>query len=171
MVGNLMKIAAKFLSVLLVAGLSLLNSCATSNPAEKIARDAAIRAEAPGNYYIGRRYHTNGCRFWGYLRRPGQQWEQAKLVVMHERSVKQPDRLLESPESGPAHGYDHNREYRVFGNFTGAKTYDPNADLELDTFAPTKFELINPAPGFLFDPRDRYDPRYLPKRASDLRGY
>ncbi len=160
-------------SAVAIALLSL-SSCATTPGADPVAkqrRDAAIRSEAPGNYYIGRRYHTNGTRFWGYLRKPGQLWETAKLAIMLENRVKQPDRLPEAPESGEAHGYDHNREYRVYGSWNGTRFYDPNADLEVDVFSPTKFEMINETPGFLFNPEDRYDPRYLPVREARKRGY
>jgi hypothetical protein len=161
------------IQVLAAVALALLaTSCATEggyDTAAKAARDAAIRAEPRGDYFIGRRYHTNGCRFWGYVRRPGQLWEDAKLVVMSERLAKQPDRLPEAPESGNGHGYDHNSEYRIWGSFTGSRIYDPNADLEVEAFLCTKFQLANRSPGFLFLPGERYDPRYLPAREEKNR--
>lgn len=162
----------RFLSILLLLPLLLSVSCQTYDPQEKIDRDARIRAEPRGDWYVGRRYHTYGTRFWGYLRRPGELWEDgSKLTIMKERATTQPDRLPEAPMSGPAFGYDHNYEYRVWGGYTGRKVYDPNADMELPEFAPTRFQLANERPGFLFDPRDKYDPRYLPSRAVKQRGY
>jgi hypothetical protein len=161
----------RLLLLFLTAATLLLPACQSYDPAAKIARDAAIKAEPKGDYYIGRRYHTNGTRFWGYLRRPGELWEKSQLVVTKEDGVRNPDRVPEDPVSGPAHGFDHNYEYRVWGGFTGRKVYDPNADLELPLFRPTRWQLMDETPGFLFDPRDKYDPRYLPAREARRRGY
>lgn len=161
----------------LPAALPLLNSCggpggaggggeAPDRSAVVQARNAAILAEPRGDWFIGRRYFTQKVRYWGYVRRPGQLWEDAKLVVMDEnRGVSQPDRLPESPSGGDnAHGYDHNYEYRIWGSFTGQICYDPNSDRELPLFAARKFEVVSRAPGFLWSPRDRYHPMYIPAR-------
>lgn len=126
------------------------------------ARNAIIATEAPGNYYIGRRWWTDGTRFWGYLRQPGQPWSTAKLVIMNESIIKQPDRV---PEEGVArvHGYDHNFEYRIWGSFTGQKIYDPNSNFVIPEFRLSKYELISENPGFLFYPGEKYNPRQLPE--------
>lgn len=164
-----------FLRLLLCLGLAVsslgLNSCETIDPQIKQDREMKIAREPQGDYYIGRRFVTFRTRFWGYLRRPGQPWSTAKLVIVNEDREKQPDRLQEAPESGHAHGYDHNFEYKVMGNFTGRTVYDPNADLEVPEFMPTRFELITSRPGYLFDPREKYDPKMLPGREWSGRGY
>ena len=99
--------------------------------------------------------------------KPGELWTSAKLVVMDETAgVLTPDRLKEMPESGNAHGFDHNYEYKVWGSYTGGKCYDPNADMELPLFAARKYELVNEKPGFLFKPSDRYNPKYIPAREA-----
>ncbi len=154
------------LLLLLAVFLPLLPSCETSAGGPMVeARNAAIRAETPGNFWIGRRYFVDKTRFWGYVRRPGQLWENSQLVMMDESRIKTPDRLPELPTGGgPAHGYDHNYEYRLTGGLTGRKVYDPNADMELPVFAPGSFELRNRTPGFLFSPADRYSPKYIPAR-------
>ena len=155
----------------------LLSSCTTTSsnrpgalrgtdknhPAVK-QRAAQIAAEPVGDYGIGRRYWTEGTRFWGYLRRPRQPWEQAKLIVFNESYKVQPDRLPEAPESGPGHGFDHNYEYRIYGNFSGQVVYDPNSNLELPEFVLTGYELINATPGFLFQPGERYNSKRLPPK-------
>lgn len=144
-----------------------LPSCSTSagGNAMVASRNQAIRAEAPGNYWIGRRYFVDKTRFWGYVRRPGQLWDDSQLVVMDESRVRTPDRLPELPTgTGPAHGYDHNFEYRITGSLTGQNVYDPNADMELPVFYPTSFEVTNRTPGFLFHPSDRYNVKYIPAR-------
>lgn len=126
------------------------------------ARDALIAAEPPGNYFIGRRWWTDGTRFWGYVREPGKPWSTARLVIMNEGIIKQPDRL---PEEGApqVHGYDHNYEYRLWGSFTGKKIYDPNSNFVIPEFRASKYELISTDPGFLFYPSEKYNPRYLPE--------
>src|SRR5436190_2618259 len=109
----------------LPAALPLLNSCESSGgggdygdngPAVQ-ARNAGILAEPRGDWFIGRRYYVKAVRFWGYVRRPGELWDSAKLVVMDENhGISQPDRLPEIPAGGGnAHGYDHNYEYRIWG--------------------------------------------------------
>jgi hypothetical protein len=150
---------ALFLRLALLLTLIGLTACESPRLQEQLdARKAAIAAEAPGDYYIGRRFRIDRTHFWGYLRRPRQSWEQSKLVVMNERSARQPDRLREEPSDGSqAFGYDHNSEYRVWGNYTGRRVYDPNSDLALPEFQPTRFELIQPAPGWLFKPNERFN--------------
>ena len=166
----------RLLLLLLAAAAAVaLPSCSTTGAADNgpavQARNAAILAEPRGDWYIGRRYFTEKCRYWGYLRRPGELWDNAQLVVMDEmRGALTPDRVSEAPSDGSrAHGFDHNSEYRVWGSFTGRRCYDPNADLQLPVFAARKFELISERPGFLFSPKDRYDPRYLPAREAGRR--
>ena len=162
----------------LPAVLPLLNSCGTpggggsgdftDNDPQAQTRNAGILAEPRGEWFIGRRYYTNKVRYWGYLRRPGQLWDSAKLIVMDEnRGVSQPDRLPEVPGGGAnAHGFDHNYEYRIWGSYTGQICYDPNSDRELPMFAARKFEVISRTPGFLFTPRDNYNPNYIPAREA-----
>lgn len=159
----------RFFPFLLLLGiLPLLPSCESTGSgggALVAARNQAIFAEAPGDYWVGRRYFVDKVRFWGYVRRPGQLWEKAELVLMDETRVKTPDRVPEVPTDGrPAHGFDHNYEYRLTGRLTGRRVYDPNADMELPLFAPGSFELRNRTPGFLFNPADRYNPKYIPAR-------
>ena len=126
------------------------------------ARSAAIQSEQPGDYFIGRRYYIEHTQFWGYIRRPGQSWDDSKLVVMNESQKLAPDRLPELPtDNGPAHGYDHNREYKMFGHFSGHKIYDPNSDLFLPEFVLTGWEVRNESPGWLFSPKEKYDSQHL----------
>jgi len=147
------------------AAVSFLAGCATtgggslSDTPQTRERAARIAAEPRGDYFVGRRYYVATTRFWGYLRRPGQSWQEARLVVMDPRGVKAPDFLPEEPtDGGAAHGFDNNFEYHITGSFTGRKIYDPNSDLFLPEFRPRNFKLIDPVPGFLFDPTERYAP-------------
>jgi hypothetical protein len=149
----------------------VLPSCESMSAADHAAvaaRDARILAEPRGDYFIGRRYFTDKCRYWGYVRRPGQPWDKATLVVMDETAgALTPDRLPETPSGGgAAHGYDHNFEYRITGQLTGRLIYDPNADMELPAFIAQRFELLSEKPGFLFSPSDPYRAQYIPAREA-----
>ncbi len=128
------------------------------------ARAHQIATEPRGNFYYGRRYFVNKTRFWGYLRRPGQPWASSKLVLMNEDVKHQPDRL---PENGPynaRYGYDQNYEYKIFGSYTGRTVYDPNSNLFLPEFRLTGYQLLNKKPGWIFSPRDHYDPSIITLR-------
>ncbi len=124
-------------------------------------RNAQIATEATGNFFYGRRYFVEKTRFWGYVRKPRQSWNRAKLVMMREDRVRQPDRLSESGPAGQRYSFDQNYEYRISGNFTGRKVYDPNSNQILDEFMPTRFELVNRQPGWIFRPDDRYNSSQL----------
>lgn len=125
---------------------------------------ALIKAEPRGSHYIGRRYYVEKTRFWGYLRRPGQPWEEARLVVMNEDVSRTPDRLPERPRGAQGYGFDHNYEYKLNGRYTGETIYDPNSNMFLPEFRLESYELISASPGWLFSPGERYDPKRLPKR-------
>ena len=160
--------------VLLACAASLVSSCSSTgeaplSPTDQIISDQramAIAAEEPGDYWIGRRWWTKGTRFWGYVRRPRQQWQDSRLVMMYEGYKHTPDRLAEDPLEAPGrvHGFDHNYEYRLQGNFSGAKIYDPNSDLILPEFVLRDYQLLNPSPGFLFRPDERYLPTAFPPK-------
>jgi hypothetical protein len=124
-------------------------------------RKAAIAAEPSGDFFYGRRYYIEKTRFWGYVKRPRQSWDKAKLVVIQEDKKRQPDRLPENGPDGQRYGFDHNCEYRLNGYFTGAESYDPNSNQFLQTFMLTGYEVVNRNPGWLFRPDDRYDPHRI----------
>lgn len=125
------------------------------------AREADIAREPAGDYYIGRRYYVPITRFWGYLRRPGQSWREAKLVMMDESSVHTPDRGMEPPVKNAVYGTDQNVEYIIRGSYTGKDAYDPSTNQVLPMFRATAYEVRNRKPGFLFTPSERYDAGYV----------
>jgi hypothetical protein len=133
-----------------------------NSAAEKL-RATQIAAEPRGGYYVGRRYHIEGTRFWGYVRKPGQPWQQARLIVLNEDSKLAPDRLPERPVGVTERfSFDHNYEYKLWGSFTGGTVYDPNANLFLPEFRLSNFELISASPGWLFKPGETYSTGRLP---------
>ena len=124
-------------------------------------REAEISKEAKGDYYIGRRYYVPLTRFWGYLRRPGESWRTATLVIMDEKQVRTPDRGFEPPVKGAVFGRDDNVEYYVHGRYTGEKAYDPSTNQVLPVFLATKYEVRNNKPGFLFTPSEEKRDDYM----------
>lgn len=147
----------------------LLASCESPDIAAALeARKAAIAAETPGNYYIGRRFHIERTHFWGYLRRPRDGWDTAKLVIFNERIRSSPDRLPEDPAGGgPAYGYDHNFEYRIWGRYTGRRIFDPNSNLILPEFQLENCQLVNDQPGWLFNPKEKFNGAQLLRGEPD----
>ncbi len=144
---------------------ALVTGCATPGGGgpEVEARRQQIAAEAPGDYWIGRRVAGANTRFWGYIRRPRQPWEKAQLVIFNEREKYAPDRLHETPPPGQkAFRFDHNREYRLRGRLTGRRVYDPNSNRVLPEFLLQGYEETNAQPGFLFHPRERRDAAGVP---------
>lgn len=157
-----MSISSRLL--LLLSSCIFLTQCATSSlqngnlggPTLE-ERNAQIANEPTGDFFYGRRYFVEKTRFWGYVRQPRQSWNKAKLVMMREDRKHSPDRLPENGPPGQRYGHDSNQEYRLYGAYTGQQAYDPNSNQFLPEFMLSRYELINPKPGWLFRPDDRYD--------------
>src|SRR2546430_17735514 len=111
---------------LFLAALFLI-SCESPMPQgiEQARQTAAqnIQAEVPGDYFIGRRYYKiPQYKFWGYVRRPGQPWSTAKLVVFNEKEKLAPDREQLD------FGFDNNYEYKLHGRLSGDTVYDAGSN-------------------------------------------
>ena len=125
----------------------LLAGCATVPDGIQQARNNAaqsIAAEPPGDYFIGRRYYKPVFKFWGYVRKPGQPWSTAQMVVLNENEKLQPDREQQNT------GSDNNYEYKLYGVFTGQTVYEPASNGFYPEFLLKKYELVstNPPPIF-----------------------
>lgn len=155
----------------------LLGSCATGGssgaygspnmggPLPEV-RAAEIASEPTGNFYYGRRYFVKKTRFWGYLRKPRQGADTARLVVFNESKKRNPDRLPELGPPGKRYGFDQNYEYKIYGYYTGDKVYEINSNQILPEFMLTGYELVDRKPGWLFSPQDHYNPRAITLRPS-----
>src|SRR5213078_276897 len=110
----------------------------------KIDMAQRIAAEPTGDYFIGRRYYKADFKFWGYVRRPGQPWTTAQLVMLNEKDKLAPDR--ERLEFGS----DNNYEYKLYGSFSGQTVYEPASNGFYPEFVLKGYELIstNPPPIF-----------------------
>lgn len=143
------------LSIQLVAAALLTAGC-TSGPqgiqqARIAATAAAIQSEPPGDYYIGRRYYKPVYKFWGYVRRPGQPWSTAQLVMLNEKQKIAPDRVRAD------FGSDNNYEYKLYGRFSGDKVYEPASNGIYPEFVLKDYELISATPPPIF--RSQYNGR------------
>ena len=110
----------------------------------RLALGQRIAAEAPGKYFIGRRYFKKGFHFWGYVRRPRQPWSTAQLVVLNENQKLAPDREQLRV------GSDNNFEYKLRGYFSGDKVYELVSNRFLPEFVLQGYELLSTAPRPIF---------------------
>jgi len=138
----------------LLLGLLFITGCETVPEGIQQAKVEAARqiaAEPPGDYFIGRRYYKPDFKFWGYVRRPGEPWSSAQLVMLNEKEKLAPDREQVN------FGFDNNYEYKLHGYFSGEKVYEPASNSIYPEFVLKGFELIsmNPPPIFKSQVNDR----------------
>ncbi len=131
-------------TLLVLAGLLSFTSCQTAEMEgiqnARIAMNDAIKAEPPGDYYIGRRFYKVDYKFWGFVREPGQPWATSKLVMMNEQQKLAPDR------AGGKLGSDNGYEYKLFGHFSPDKVYEPASNGFYPEFVLTGYQLISTSP-------------------------
>lgn len=143
-----------FLLLSLAAALLPLTGCETTtmgSVSPSVA--AAIAQEAPGNYYIGRRYYKKDYKMWGWVRKPGQPWKSSQLVMLNEDTKLAPDR------QGGTLGVDNNYEYRLEGRFTGGQVYEPASNRFYPEFVLTGYSVISTAAPNIFKDRRALDPK------------
>ncbi len=130
------------------------NACQTVDTQAPVraAMNAAIRAEAPGDFFIGRRMYKSDYKMWGWVREPGKPWTTARLVMMNEQTKLAPDR-----EAGKL-GSDNNYEYRLSGRFSGDTVYEPASDQFYPEFVLAGYELINTKPTGIYITNRQEDP-------------
>ncbi len=147
----------KFLLILLFSGaLFFLTSCETihvQNRADRSAIDASIAHEKSGNYYIGRRFYKIDYHMWGWVKKPGEPWKQAQLVMMNEQKTLVPNRA-----QGKI-GSDNDYEYFLYGFYSGDKVYEPASDAFYPEFVLTKAVLIDKAPPLIYPDSRWKDPK------------
>src|SRR6058998_406511 len=132
-----------------------LSSCQTMPQGIQQARiemAQRIAAEPAGDYFIGRRYYKPDYKFWGYVRRPGQPWSTAEMVMLNEKQKLAPDR--ERLEFGS----DNNYEYKLYGYFSSDKVYEPASNGIYPEFVLQGYELISTNPPPIFKSQIRGSP-------------
>jgi hypothetical protein len=143
--------------ILLLAAFAFFSGCATADPqgnaAARTTMLAEIKAEPPGSYYIGRRYYKVDYKFWGFVRKPGQPWSTAKMVMMNEQQKLAPDR-----EQGKI-GIDNNYEYKLFGDFSGQTVYEPASNGFYPEFVLKGYEIRSTKPAKIYREAGATDPK------------
>lgn len=147
----------EIIALLCGALLLSLSSCATAPERplpSRVAMAQQIQAEPAGDYFIGRRYFKSNFRFWGYIRRPGQPWSTATLVMLNENKKLAPDRSKLGPGTGSSYeahaGFDNDYEYRLHGYFSGDQIYELVSNRVYPEFVLTGYELISMHPAPIF---------------------
>ncbi len=110
----------------------------------RIAMAQHIQSEPPGDYFIGRRYYKPDFKFWGYVRRPGEPWSSAVLVMLNENQKLAPDREQVN------FGFDNGYEYKLSGRFSGDKVYEPASNGIYPEFVLKGYELRSTSPPPIF---------------------
>ena len=143
-----MNLTRAFSAILLTA---LFAGCESIQPggsaAGAIARTqmiAMIAQEPKDAYFVGRRYFKEDYKFWGYVRRSGESWSAAKLVMLNENSKLAPDR------AGTKLGTDNDYEYKLTGHFSGDTVYEPASNSFYPEFVLKGAELLTTTPAPIY---------------------
>ena len=140
--------------LLLAACVLALAGCETIDPdaPAKAAMNEAIKAEAPGDYFVGRRMYKKDYKVWGWVRQPGQNWKSAKLVMLNEQKLLAPDRAKNQI------GSDNNYEYTLRGYYSGETVYEPASDRFYPEFVVTGFDVRSTTPPIIYTTKRQNDP-------------
>ena len=140
--------------LLLAACVLALAGCETIDPdaPAKAAMNEAIKAEAPGDYFVGRRMYKKDYKVWGWVRQPGQNWKSAKLVMLNEQKLLAPDRAKNQI------GSDNNYEYTLKGYYSGETVYEPASDRFYPEFVVTGFDVRSTNPPIIYTTKRQNDP-------------
>ncbi len=138
-----------------VLALLLISACQTVPSIDDRRRQAmleAIAVEPPGDYFIGRRYYKKDYKFWGFVRKPGEMWDMAKMVMLNEHTRLAPDR-----QQGKL-GMDNGYEYKLYGEFSGDTVYEPASNRFFPEFVLFDYDLVTTDPGPIFRTKAALDP-------------
>lgn len=129
------------------------------NAAARQAMVAGIAQEPKDAYFVGRRYYKLDYKFWGYVRRSGEPWSAAKLVLLNENQKLAPDRA-----KGEI-GSDKNVEYKLIGDYSGETVYEPASNAFYPEFVLKGYEVLSTDPGPIYREPGALDParRVIPQ--------
>ena len=141
---NLARVAFAILLAVLFAGCESIQPGAGASPAARTKMIEAISLEPKGAYFVGRRYYKEDYKFWGYVRRSGEPWSSAKLVMLNENTKIAPDR------EGTKLGTDNDYEYKLTGTFSGETVYEPASNNFYPEFVLKSAELLTTTPAPIY---------------------
>lgn len=143
-------------TLLSIGALFFLAGCETiqvQNRTDRRAIDASLAQEKLGNYYIGRRFYKVDYHMWGWVKKPGEPWKKAQLVMMNEQKTLVPNRA-----QGKI-GSDNDYEYFLYGFYSGDKVYEPASDHFYPEFVLTKAVLVDKAAPLIYPDSRWKDPK------------
>ena len=130
----------------IILGIVFLAGCSTMPEGIQQAKVAAanrIATEAPGDYFVGRRYYKPDFKFWAMCAGPASPGT-AQLVMLNEKQKLAPDRQALS------FGSDNNYEYKLYGFFSGERVYEPASNTIYPEFVLKNYELLSTTPPPIF---------------------
>lgn len=136
-------LSAAILGVLTLGGCQTTGGNTAPSGSSRAEMEAGIAAE-PSGYYVGRRYYKKDYKFWGYIRKSGQPWKTAQLVCLNENTKFAPDRAQGSI------GSDNNYEYKLTGDFTGEKIYEPASNRFYPEFRLRDAQVLSTTPAPIY---------------------
>ena len=123
----------------LIGGVTLLLAagCSTvSSPKNSYTVTAAELNANPPDYWLGQRVYYTNLQVWGWVKRPEESWNNARLVLLKEDKCLAPHRNLGNRTA------DQNVRYRLYGRYWDRKGYEPVMNKLLDVFVLERYESL-----------------------------
>ena len=132
------------------------------------AHTPSHHGETEGSYWVGQRTVVDDYCGWGWLRKEGEGWNQARWVAIEydPKVCPVPHAFLPRP------GDDKDYLYKLYGDFAPYRAYEPQADVWVDVFKIKGFVSLGPAKNkILRDPpaHGSSKPNRFAERGANLR--
>ena len=105
------------------------------------AHTPARHGNTEGPYLIGQRTLVEDYCGWGWVRKEGESWNQARWVAIeyNPKAGRIPHSFLPRPQD------DKDYLYKLYGDFAPYRAYEPQADVWVDVFLIKGFVSLGPA--------------------------
>ncbi|NDA09491.1 MAG: hypothetical protein EBZ07_01415 [Verrucomicrobia bacterium] len=105
------------------------------------AHTPARHGETEGPYLIGQRTLVDDYCGWGWVRKEGESWNQARWVAIeyNPKACPPPHSFLPRPQD------DKDYLYKLYGAFAPYRAYEPQADVWVDVLQIKGFVSLGPA--------------------------
>ena len=105
------------------------------------AHTPARHGETDGPFWFGQRTVVEDYCGWGWLRKEGEGWNQARWIAIEydPKGCPAPHAFLPRP------GDDKDYLYKLYGDFAPYRAYEPQADVWVDVFKIKGFVSLGPA--------------------------